>query len=826
MDSLHTGSDELVYIQTQNLTLTIKGSAVHPFFPDAEFQEKESNLRIVCHEDYSVTLSGGQETVFLQRLGSTYTGEYRMRPLFFEQQRYELVIEPTEGHTVSFWHENYNIRKKITPVGRKRTMLSGEINFGSDIGLSDLYVLVDGNDYLKLTIEVFPSKISYKDDYKAIVADVTAEVYNLVFDFLKKTYDSFDVSSSKQSSPVEFFAIIRKIYGEFIGAADILLNNPHHQLQKEHEILSWHKIKQSDNATIRWLEKHPDQIVKSNGRIKANKALAVRKYVTYDTKENRMTKYILIQTASRLEQFKRQYLKLDRESDSDVIHHIDSMVANIHRRCETGVMKEVNPTASKTGMSLVFGMAPGYRELYRCYLLLQHGLTVTGSVFNVSVKDLAVLYEYWCFIKLNSLMKEKYKLLSQDIIRVSGAGLFVSLVKGQRSRVKYLNPKNGEIITLSYNPKEVSVPTVTQRPDNVLRLEKKGAETDYEYVFDAKYKVNPALPETYYYNNIAKTPGPQIDDINTMHRYRDAIVYQNDVSPYERTMFGAYVLFPYQNEKEYKDHRFYKSIDKVNIGGLPFLPSATSLVTEMLDELITDSPDSAFERATLPKGIEAKLAKVDWSKRDVLVGTLKNKEQLDICLEHKFYHIPASRIEEDNLPIHYVAIYQTKALFGTEAKIEYYGEVKSTKLVKRSEIKEIYKNSNELYYRFDIKSWKKLDRPIEPKERGFVSVLTNLFLLKHSSQVPELLLQSEEEYRFYTELKRRTDASVINEEDPGSGFAVGNNRIAFEDGQILLLSDGKIAEKCTITEFAKTPNAVFRRLMSYITTIQQENKST
>ena len=67
---------------------------------------------------------------------------------------------------------------------------------------------------------------------------------------------------------------------------------------------------------------------------------------------------------------------------------------------------------------------------------------------------------------------------------------------------------------------------------------------------------------------------------------------------------------------------------------------------------------------------------------------------------------------------------------------------------------------------------------------------------------------------------------MINEEDPGNGFAVGNNRIAFEDGQILLLSDGKIAEKCAITEFAKTPNAVFRRLMSYMTTIQKDSKST
>ena len=234
MDLHHTGSNELVYIQTNSLTITIKGSFFHPYFSDGGFQEKESSLKIICDEDFDIALSGKPELIFSQCLNNTYTGEYRICPIFYEQQRYELVIEPADGHTVSFWHENYNIRKRITPVGREKKILSGEISFGNDIGMSDFIVLLDGSSYLKLTIEVFPSKISYKEDYKAIVSDVTNEVYNLVFDFLKKTYDSFDISSSKQSSLVEFFAIIRKIYGDFIGATDMILRNPYHILQKEH----------------------------------------------------------------------------------------------------------------------------------------------------------------------------------------------------------------------------------------------------------------------------------------------------------------------------------------------------------------------------------------------------------------------------------------------------------------------------------------------------------------------------------------------------------------------------------------------------------------
>ena len=118
------------------------------------------------------------------------------------------------------------------------------------------------------------------------------------------------------------------------------------------------------------------------------------------------------------------------------------MVKELNRRCNTTFLAEVNTKEDSSGMSLVFSMAPGYRDLYKYYLMLLRGLSITGDVFNISVKDLALLYEYWCFIKLNSMMKDKYQLISQDIVKVQGNGLFISLVKGASSRVKYYNPEN------------------------------------------------------------------------------------------------------------------------------------------------------------------------------------------------------------------------------------------------------------------------------------------------------------------------------------------------------------------------------------------------
>ena len=61
--------------------------------------------------------------------------------------------------------------------------------------------------------------------------------------------------------------------------------------------------------------------------------------------------------------------------------------------------------------------------------------------------------------------------------------------------------------------------------------------------------------------------------------------------PYERTAFGAYVLFPWSDEDIYQEHHFYKSINEVNIGALPFLPNATDLVEQFVERLIEKSPE-------------------------------------------------------------------------------------------------------------------------------------------------------------------------------------------------------------------------------------------
>ena len=169
-------------------------------------------------------------------------------------------------------------------------------------------------------------------------------------------------------------------------------------------------------------------------------------------------------------------------------------------------------------------------------------------------------------------------------------------------------------------------------------------------------------------------------------------------------------------------------------------------------------PAIPLEKAVLPSDVEAQLAAVNWDRRDVLVGTLRNAAQLKACLDGRFYYIPAALVTEEDKPIHYVALFQTPRVFPGHAGIFWYGAVQRSALVERGSILEVpqtHGSPDAPYYRYQICQWLPLPTPIRPREAGFVRAFTNLFLLENAEFIPELLLGSEEEYRLFLELKRR-----------------------------------------------------------------------
>ena len=818
MDLLPTGSNKILEIQSGNVSIVIKSKNSTPKIINTDILQQSSAVRVSGINLKSIKVLGEEKlTSDNDVFGASFSNIYT-HPLFFEQTDYEIIIKSNDGKSVSVWHENYGIRGKISPVMDTDDLLTGIINFGNNAGFSEFEIKHDDKRILNFRVEVYPSKISYKEDYQNMLQDISNEVYGAVIDFMKKTFTGIALAPIKTDIPALFFEIVKQIFSKFQNAANTIVAYPHHKLYVERPVVASHKIKKVDKHTIKWLQKHSDNVVPTERGYAVIKAPTVKKQVTYNTLENQFTKYILKSTIQKLTDFEKRYEMSTKNPDQSVLGTVDMMVSTLIKLINTTFLKDVDDYKVTQSMSLVFDMAPGYRELYKYYLMMQRGLSLNGDVFKMSLKDTAQLYEYWCFIKLVTLMKRKYKLASSDIIKVDNSGVTITLVKGKKSEVKFINPRTGEVIKLAYNPGEQNTQTVNQKPDNVLTLEKRGTDVEYKYVFDAKYRIENNPSDPFYPDTL---PGPKVDDINTMHRYRDSIVYENRGSSrfmFEKTMFGAYILFPYNDPNgEYVNHRFYKSIETVNIGGIPFLPGTTELLEALLSELISDSSESAFERASLPRGIEEKLAKVDWSHKDVMVGTIRTSDQLVYCKEKKAYYAPAKYITENDLPIRYIALYEQGV--GTESSIKVFGEVLTTQKVRRGKIPMPMRNGadpNEIYYYFTVRKWDELSGRIElqDSQRGKPR-FTYKFLLDNCKKSYQLFsISSEEEYRMMVEINEAFDGLTTSSLDDNALVYKINDKTIFSSGGFFIIAniEGEIIEKILISDFASKPRTVFNKL--------------
>lgn len=884
MDSQPSGSNELICIETQNVIFVLKGENYG--------QSDDAEFKAVYDEDHIL----GDNIQYIKGL---YLKEY---------SDYEIIIQSKnkDNKNIEFYHDNINIRNKVTKITSKSKDLSGIINFKGDIGYTDLIVKVNNKEELKITLEVYPSKISYKEDYKAILKDVNEEIYNLAYGFLSRTYMSTQIINKKNNDDSEFYSILTYVFHKLINSIDIILCNPNHMLQKEESIVKYHKVRNVSNESIKYLEKRPYLLNKVNNSYVPEKALVVKKIVSEDTKENRFTKFMLIKIIKKIDAFIIKYdnnkkdenaaERYKNNKDTDVIEKLRKYKREISKRLNTSFLSRVSPQYNEANLSLVFSMGSGYKDLYKYYLMLQKGLSINSNIFTLSMKELSVLYEYWCFIKINSLLKKKYKLISTDVLKLNKDGVYVTLKKGKEASFKYLNPKTNEEFIVYYNAGRDSK-TVSQKPDNILSICKEGNLKAYEFIFDAKYKIDTSSKYKEKYN----TPGPKEEDINTMHRYRDAIIYDykkdklsnkkslklenskniskdeisdknKDSSKYLKNenykenadllknqdlikneyllkseglaksedslknesllknkdffenhkninncIFGAFVLFPYDNEEEFKKHRFYKSIEEVNVGAFPFLPSTTGLMENFLDELLCESSYSTYERSIDKIGKDTYLKDEYFKQRNVLIGILKNKEQYAININNKFYHMPKKSVNLVKNNIKYIALYKSKNIFGEDAGITCYGKVKEINVVQRKEIAEIPKASDELYCRFEIEEWVKLPHKII--SNGFSlrrSMYTTFYLLNKADTLEELCIKNKEEFRLWMELKRFASEDVITKVNKEAGsieaFDIDGINIIVTDTAVKSVKGNMVVE-VSKDEFKRRTVRSVRRLL-------------
>lgn len=414
-------------------------------------------------------------------------------------------------------------------------------------------------------------------------------------------------------------------------------------------------------------------------------------------------------------------------------------------------------------------------------------------------------------MKLGQILGRKYKLISQDIVQVNREGLFVNLEANKTARRIFRHPVTNEEIILAYQKRETSLPTVSQIPDTMLSIEKKGKDYKYHYIFDAKYRIDYAQEDSFYQKRY-NTPGPMEDDINTMHRYRDSIVSTSG-GPFERTAFGAYVLFPWFDETVYEEHHFYKSIDKVNIGGLPFLPNATNMVERFVERLIDKSPEEIQKEGILPRG-----AHEEWKSsldQTVLVGLVSDQDRYDQFIKEAYYQIPVKQLRKGWQEAEYIALYVKNSL-NIDNGIQLYAKIKDVRP---------YHDGTGEYMRFHVVAWSKLKQNIRPVNYGISSyVITTLKTLIEAQELPELFMKSNEEMAIWRMLRRVSDQIKIDLNHENLDYASRISEYKIKDIKVIIDKQESVIrfiqnnaeEAVSIDQLEKNPSGVFKKLMEML----------
>ena len=511
----------------------------------------------------------------------------------------------------------------------RRHILAGFINYKNEIGRSEIQIIykVDKETRaFRFGFEVLSTKLDYHEHWRIIVEDIEREYHMLSLDYMRRTFHGFSPDQNGEHPDIVWWSVFEGEQQKFIKAYKSIIDRPRHRLHGEEVYLRADKLKQTPHNIENRLAEHrkePAYLYRVEQHILSN-----------DTQENRFLKFALHQISKRYEDL-RQRIEAVKTASGTMKAAMLATSETLKRLQHHPFFRTIGRFKGISQESMVLQKAMGYSQVYRTWNLLRRAYSLNDGLYRLQTKDIATLYEIWCFIEVSHIVKAQLHLDDEDVEhrnRMEMNGIFSwELGKGEHSRILFrkdgvelaelvYNPKNADKENDNVGMKDLVVPTVPQKPDIVLQLTKNDLQQGMKmtYLFDAKYRID------------GKDKGvdvPPKDAINQMHRYRDAIYYKDyDTNALKKEVIGGYILFPGDGEpNDVAVSKFYKTIKEVNIGAFPLRPKNVEnrkLLENFIEKLIHTK---SYE--TIAHVIPQKGAYVEVGNR-VLIGLVKEDNRL------------------------------------------------------------------------------------------------------------------------------------------------------------------------------------------------------
>jgi hypothetical protein len=365
----------------------------------------------------------------------------------------------------------------------------------------------------------------------------------------------------------------------------LIKQEPHQKLEDQIKSTPYWMAKQIEEKSIDFILKTPDtwfQLGKSHSLYDSKLAQKLRieggrylpsiieqneKVISYDTPANRMLKYILTELHELTIEMERRLKKRFFFNHLQIKIENDQMNQKLEEYIDQEWMTHVGNPTHVPSFSTVLQRKNGYRQWYSFYqkILLGSNYPLPHEDITALVegRNIAKIYEYWCFFTVIDLVEKITENKPYTFKRIINQDGYEKLKEGLQVSFS-LNKKPLHIFYNRTFSKNRGSYSQSYAPDISILWEKQW------YHFDAKFKFSLKNNDEKSYKTVKK------EDIDKMHTYKDAIIDTK----------GVWVLFPNEQDEYYVFYQDPREEKSSGIGAIGIIPGEEKVLYRILKDIL------------------------------------------------------------------------------------------------------------------------------------------------------------------------------------------------------------------------------------------------
>lgn len=547
-----------------------------------------------------------------------------------------------------------------------------------------------------VSLDIRSVKEDYEHDYRQMLDDIANYYTDLVLLQSSPVTQSLEIDRNADSMTLyQHFCFIRSIVDSdsFHEAIHKIETNPVKKWTETTVSRPIQSVRRFNRRMLRQIVTSQDRIQFSEGCFSDYELGSVPRLIEVDSKkdtidnvENQFVKMVLHTFYIFCLEFKQM-----KNASNRLKKEADICAENISSMLQNQFFRQISLPTHLNMNSPVLQRKEGYREVLQAWVIhdLAAKLNWKGgeNIYQAGKKDVATLYEYWLFFKLQELISKFFNLDmkdKEDLVKKDSDGINLNIIQGRQTVIKGKSVSDLRTLNVAfyYNRtfKHISDPadsihkagswTMAMRPDYTLSIwpgdvtqdEAEAQDLIVHIHFDAKYRLNKILlddsqeDDTNINKELIEEKQQQAKgiylraDLLKMHAYKDAI----------RRTSGAYIIYPGTEKQVIRG--FHEIIP--GLGAFCIRPNHWSEDSQYLIEFISQVKEHMLNRTSQREKLSFyeydihnvheeeplvdRLPEPANENRDflpdettVIVAYYKNKEHLEWILKNHLYNLRA-----------------------------------------------------------------------------------------------------------------------------------------------------------------------------------------